>query len=173
MTPLRSADKFDVELKVDEADYDRVAEHSWRMFKGRPRARIFVHPIAWDSTLQTIVVDTEIQKHPIQIPLDRFIFKLTPYNNVKIKHPAGGIPSINGDQTECRRLLMRRVVRNPLLPMYYGIKQITSGKWLAYDPRDGFVSEAFSSDVEAARAYDFYSVRTGKRDLKTNFYYNL
>lgn len=175
MKIVSTADPVPQQIIVDDLDYSRMMEHKWYMHKNnRPRARMFLHSIMYDPGTNSIVINPKSTKIAQQIPADRFILRITHYTNIKIVHPPGGaLYNINGDQLECRRPFMSKEQRDVAYPIYIGTKQITNGKWYAYDDMDGFVSDAFEQQESAARAYDLYVVKKYPLRARTNFYYNL
>lgn len=164
-------------IKIDDVDEPLISSISWRSHRNRPRARLYVYPVQWDDRLQQITVNKYAKQYQIQIPLDRFLFKLTHHNNVKVMHPPGGIPSDAGDHYDCRKRLLRLVPKYIGKSMFIGTMQLTSGYWVAIDRKNNanniLSDNEYGNERDAAKEYDRFVVKRDGDRAETNFYYNL
>jgi hypothetical protein len=138
---------------INEQDYEDVIKYSWHLRYGRPRAKIYIQ-----SSIPNIT------SHAHQIPLDRFVLNLTPFNNVKIIHPFD-------DQLQCDR--------NDLFTTKKDVSKSSKYNGVVQQ-RNGFVAVVlgnsygpFIYELDAAKRYDAELIKAVGWRAKTNFYQNL
>jgi hypothetical protein len=139
------------EAKVNDEDFDRVSHYTWHLRKGKPRACVYLKPVG----------HPELNAIPYQITLERFVYCLTPYTNVKIHH-------LFGDELNCARNTMFLEKKSWKKPsMFIGVFKREDGYYyMAYDKAKG----PFVLEQEAAEAYDQWIITQHGFRAKTNFY---
>jgi len=141
----------DKEVLVDDDTYKRIqaAGINWYLRNKNPR------PYA------QIRIGYEL----VQIPLDRFVYKLT-------KHPPMRIEHFNGN-LDCRKAEMQLVPKKDC--GYVGVKT-NYGSWFAfaYDSAgQEYTDGPHSTPAFAARAYDKLTISINGQFVRTNFYQDL
>jgi hypothetical protein len=155
--PIIKADGVDI--SIDEEDEPLVTKYTWHLHHGKPRTRIFLFPVG----------SQELPARPHQIPLERFIYKITPYTNIRIRH-------LFGDEFNCARSTMFLEKKHEnLTSMFFGVVQRGDMYYYALvkDGKETMELGPYVFEIDAAHAHDVKAIELMGWRAKTNFYQQL
>jgi hypothetical protein len=148
------------DVKIDDVDEPSVGKFTWHLHNGKPRAKVYLLPTpSPNHDVRGLTAD------PHQIALERFVYKITPYTNIRIRH-------LFGDEFNCARSTMFLEKKNSKLSSkYFGV--VLRGQYFFADVADGpniITLGPFVSEYDAAKAHDIKAIELMGWRAKTNFY---